>query len=81
RFKKAAREIQSLTAAFSPAVTLDRKLHLYALFKQATEGDCTSSKPAFFYAVARTRWEAWNGLRGQTKEQAQVRYIDVTLEV
>lgn len=51
-------------------------LALYALYKQATEGDVSGDKPGFFDFVARAKYEAWEALQGTASEDAMQRYID-----
>ncbi|HKK04187.1 MAG TPA: acyl-CoA-binding protein [Gammaproteobacteria bacterium] len=51
-------------------------LALYALYKQATEGDVSGGKPGFFDFVARAKYEAWEALQGTSAEDAMQRYID-----
>jgi len=34
----------------------DALLHLYGLYKQATEGPCTAFRPSFFNQKARSKW-------------------------
>ncbi|XP_065676484.1 enoyl-CoA delta isomerase 2-like [Hydra vulgaris] len=53
----------------------DAKLKLYGLFKQATEGKCTTKKPGMFDFVAQAKWNAWNELGNLTKEEAEKQYI------
>lgn len=52
-------------------------LKLYALYKQATEGDNEAKKPSFTDMVGRAKWDAWNELKGQSTEEAQQAYIDL----
>jgi diazepam-binding inhibitor (GABA receptor modulator, acyl-CoA-binding protein) len=54
----------------------DDMLALYALYKQATEGDVSGDKPGFFDFVGRAKYEAWESLQGTSKEEAMQRYID-----
>jgi acyl-CoA-binding protein len=49
-------------------------LQLYALYKQATEGDNTTPKPSLTDVVARAKWDAWNKLKGVAREHAMQRY-------
>jgi diazepam-binding inhibitor (GABA receptor modulating acyl-CoA-binding protein) len=49
-------------------------LQLYALYKQATEGDNTTPKPSLTDVVARAKWDAWNKLKGTAREDAMQRY-------
>ena len=52
-------------------------LKIYALFKQASLGDNTDTKPGFSDMVGRAKWEAWNGLKGTSADDAMQRYIDL----
>ncbi|GAB4396863.1 MAG: acyl-CoA-binding protein [Rhodoferax sp.] len=52
-------------------------LKLYALYKQATQGDNAEKKPGFGDMVGRAKWDAWNGLKGMTAEQAMQQYIEL----
>jgi acyl-CoA thioester hydrolase len=54
----------------------DVMLELYALNKQATIGDINADKPAMFDFVAAAKYNAWNGKKGISKEEAQQKYID-----
>lgn len=45
----------------------EMKLHIYALFKQATFGDCKGPKPNALSFVASAKWKAWNSLNSMTK--------------
>lgn len=52
-------------------------LELYALFKQATEGDVSGDKPGFFDFVGAAKYEAWERLQGMDADQARERYVDL----
>lgn len=57
-------------------------LKLYALYKQATEGDNTTPKPGLSDLVGRAKWDTWTGLKGADAEDAMQRYTELvdTLE-
>lgn len=57
------------------------KLKLYGLFKQATEGDVSGDKPGMFDFVGGAKYEAWNQLKGTSKEQAQQQYVALVEEL
>ena len=67
-------------AALQRVKTLTRRpdnatlLQLYALYKQATEGDNTTPKPSLNDVVARAKWDAWNKLKGVSRDDAMQRY-------
>ena len=61
----------------SKAPDNDVKLQLYALFKQATEGDYTNGKkPGMMDFVGKVKYETWKKLEGLSKEEATQKYID-----
>ena len=72
RFEQAAVDVKGLSQRPSD----NDMLTLYALYKQATEGDVAGEKPGFFDFVGRAKYEAWEGLRGVSAEDAMKRYID-----
>lgn len=53
-------------------------LKLYSYFKQASEGDATGDGPSnAFDFVAKFKHEAWQSLKGLSKEDAMQKYIDL----
>jgi len=56
-------------------------LKLYALYKQATEGDNAATKPGFSDLVGRAKWDAWAALKGTSTDDAMQRYIDIVNEL
>lgn len=52
-------------------------LKIYGLYKQASGGDATGEQPAMTDFVARAKWDAWNNLKGISKEDAMQQYIDL----
>jgi len=56
-------------------------LQLYALFKQATEGDIAGERPGGFDFKAIAKHDAWADLKGKTKDQATQEYIDLVAEL
>ena len=52
-------------------------LKIYALYKQASVGDNTDKKPGFSDLVGRAKWEAWNGFKGTSSQDAMQQYVDL----
>ncbi|HKF01758.1 MAG TPA: acyl-CoA-binding protein [Candidatus Sulfotelmatobacter sp.] len=52
-------------------------LKLYALFKQAAQGDATGEQPSSFDFVRRAKFDAWNAMKGTTAEDAMRQYIEL----
>lgn len=52
-------------------------LELYALYKQATAGDVSGSRPGMLDVKGRAKYDAWAGKKGTAKERAMQAYVDV----
>lgn len=52
-------------------------LQLYALYKQATEGDVKGDRPGGFDFKAIAKYDAWADLKGKDRPQAMQEYIDL----
>lgn len=50
-------------------------LDLYALFKQATDGDVSGDRPGGFDFKAIAKYDAWAGKKGKSKDEAMNDYI------
>lgn len=61
--------------ALSSAPSTSDMLQLYALYKQATVGDATGSRPGIFDVKGRAKWDAWAEKKGTPREAAADGYI------
>ena len=52
-------------------------LKIYALYKQATEGDNEGKKPSFTDMVGRAKCDAWEKLKDTSLDDAKQQYIDL----
>jgi len=52
-------------------------LKIYALYKQASEGDVEGKRPGFSDMVGRAKWDAWNEAKGKSKDDAMQEYVDL----
>jgi len=59
----------------------DTLLKLYALYKQATDGDACGPKPGFFDFVNTAKYEAWSRLRGMHASEARQKYIELVRQL
>lgn len=62
---------------FTKRPTNEELLQLYALYKQATEGDVSGERPGGFDFKAIAKFDAWEELKGKSKEQAMQEYINL----
>ncbi|XP_058835749.1 acyl-CoA-binding protein [Topomyia yanbarensis] len=51
-------------------------LIIYGLYKQATVGDCNTAKPGMLDFKGKAKWEAWNGRKGMSQDEAKQAYVD-----
>jgi len=52
-------------------------LKIYALYKQATEGDVEGKRPGFTDMVGRAKYDAWAGQQGKSNDDAMQEYADL----
>lgn len=52
-------------------------LKLYALYKQATQGDAAGEPPSSFDYVRRAKFDAWSAIKGTSREDSMQQYIDL----
>lgn len=76
-FERAQRESRTLSER-PDNLTL---LKLYALHKQATEGDALGSRPGFSDLIGRAKWDAWQSLAGTETDDAMQQYVDLVEEL
>lgn len=77
----------SLQTRFEQAVTDSKQLpsrpdnltllKLYALYKQATEGDASGERPGISDFVGRAKWDAWHALAGKDQDAAREEYVEL----
>jgi acyl-CoA-binding protein len=73
QFEAAAANSKNLTERPDNATLLK----IYALYKQGSAGDNADKKPGFTDMVGRAKWDAWNGLKGTTQDDAKQQYVDL----
>lgn len=61
---------------FTRRPTNEELLDLYALFKQATDGDVQGERPGGFDFKAIAKFDAWTARKGKDKEAAMHEYVD-----
>lgn len=73
RFAQAQQDVNSLTERPGN----DTMLKLYALYKQATQGNASGERPGDFDFVRQAKFDAWSAMKGTSVEKAMREYIDV----
>ena len=75
RFKEAYDSVKGWTPT-NGAPNNDEKLKMYALGKQALIGDCNTDRPGMLDFTGKAKWDAWDALKGKSKDDAMQEYID-----
>ncbi|MCA9590319.1 MAG: acyl-CoA-binding protein [Myxococcales bacterium] len=68
-------DAQSRVKGLSKAPSNDDLLELYALYKQATAGDVSGSRPGMMDFKGRAKFDAWTGKKGVSKDAAMEKYV------
>lgn len=50
-------------------------LSLYALYKQASDGDASGKRPGVFDLKGRAKFDAWASKKGTSKDDAMTAYV------
>ncbi len=72
-FEQAAQDSKSL----SSRPDNDTMLQLYALYKQASQGDVSGKRPGRLDMVGRAKYDAWEEIKGTSSEDAMQDYVDL----
>ena len=71
KFKDAAARVEKLPKRPSN----DQLLDLYGLYKQATDGDVSGSRPGMLDLKGRAKYDAWAKRKGTSKDDAMKKYV------
>lgn len=70
RFENAVAKSKTL-----PTQSTTVQLDLYGLFKQATNGDVSGSRPGMFDVKGRAKYDSWDKRKGMSADAAMEAYI------
>ena len=68
-------DAQTLVKQLSKSPSTDDLLELYALYKQATSGDVSGSRPGMLDMKGRAKYDAWSKKKGTSKDDAMTSYV------
>jgi diazepam-binding inhibitor (GABA receptor modulator, acyl-CoA-binding protein) len=77
RFADAKGRVEKLAARPSN----EKLLELYGLYKQATEGDASGSRPGMLDLKGRAKYDAWARRKGTTRDAAMKAYVALVEEL
>lgn len=77
KFAAAADSLPSLV----PSLKQEKLLEFYALYKQATVGECNTPSPYWYAYESKRKWEAWKALGDLPQTEAMIKYISLIEEI
>ena len=75
-FKAAVEKVRTAPSSGPLNPSNDLKLKMYALYRQANDGDVQGKRPGMLDLVGRAKYDAWTTVKGMTREQAMKQYIE-----
>ncbi|HEV8244490.1 MAG TPA: acyl-CoA-binding protein [Polyangiaceae bacterium] len=76
-FASAQTRVKNLSRTPGP----DELLELYALYKQATLGDVSGSRPGMLDFKGRAKYDAWSTRKGVDKDAAMSAYVGLVAKL
>ncbi|MBF0102414.1 MAG: acyl-CoA-binding protein [Desulfobacterales bacterium] len=73
KFTKAQEQVKTL----KKRPDNDTLLKLYALYKQATEGDVSGKRPGLTDLKGKAKYDSWTKIKGTGKEKAMQDYVQL----
>lgn len=67
----------SRSKEFTKRPSNEELLEIYALFKQATDGDVGGERPGGFDFKAIAKYDAWASKKGKSKDQVMQEYVQL----
>jgi diazepam-binding inhibitor (GABA receptor modulating acyl-CoA-binding protein) len=71
KFSKAVAFVQSMPKEGPVTPSNEDKLLFYGLFKQASDGPCTTKSPSRLNFVEKAKWDAWSKFGKMSKDDAK----------
>lgn len=81
QFEDAVEKVRNAPADGDYKPSNEEKLKMYALFRQAQDGDVQGKRPGLLDPLNRFKYDAWAGLKGMSQEEAMQKYIDEVQKV
>ena len=69
--------VETMNNKVNKTMSNEELLDLYKYYKQATVGDCNTDRPGMFDLKGKAKWDAWNAIKGTSKEEAMTKYVEM----
>jgi acyl-CoA-binding protein/pimeloyl-ACP methyl ester carboxylesterase len=75
QFEAAVEKVRSAPEEGPMKPSNEMKLRMYALYRQAKDGDVSGKRPGMMDVVGRFKYDAWAALKGLSREDAMRQYV------
>ena len=75
QFAAAVEKVRAAPADGPLKPSNEMKLKMYALFRQAQDGDVQGKRPGLMDVVGRFKYDAWTALKGMSRDDAMRQYV------
>jgi diazepam-binding inhibitor (GABA receptor modulator, acyl-CoA-binding protein) len=75
RFEAAVEKVRTAPSEGPLKPSNEMKLKMYALFRQARDGDVSGRRPGMMDVIGRFKHDAWAALKGMSREEAMRQYV------
>lgn len=75
QFKEALEKVRTAPASGGFKPSNEYKLKMYALYRQAVDGDVSGKRPGMMDLVGRFKHDAWAATKGMKRDEAMRQYI------
>jgi len=73
--------VDAVSNKINKTLSNDELQEIYGLYKQATVGDINTSRPGMLDFKGKAKWDAWNGRKGMSQDEAKQKYIDLAKQL
>jgi len=73
--------VDAVSNKINKTLSNDELQEIYGLYKQATVGDINTSRPGMLDFKGKAKWDAWNGRKGMSQDEAKQNYIDLAKQL
>ncbi len=80
-FEAAVEKVRSAPSDGDFKPSNEFKLKMYALYRQATDGDVHGKRPGMLDPVGRYKYDAWAKVKGLSADEAMRQYIATIAEI
>lgn len=79
-FETVAKQLAD-NASIADGFSNEKKLEIYALYKQGLIGDVNTQRPGMLDLKGKAKWDSWNAKKGVSQEDAQKQYIELVKDL